>query len=370
MTGIDTAERSYYHRGMRGDDREPAALFSYISTEARVPADHPLRAIRLLVDGVLREMSPEFDALYAVGGRPSIPPERLLRAQLLQLFYSVRSERLLMEQLDYNILFRWFVGLDLDEPIWAPTVFTKNRDRLLNQAVAQRFFQLVVAQATPWLSDEHFTVDGTLLEAWASHKSFQRKDDDQDGDGRDFRGQTRRNDTHASKTDPDARLYRKSDGVEARLAYLGHVLMENRHGLVVQAVATRATGTAEREAALQMLEAQGVGPGCTIGADKQYDTHGFVAATRARGITPHVSQNVKRAGGSAIDARTTRHAGYGHSQSCRPRVERVFGWIKPIAGLRKIKLRGLAHVEWLFVFACAAFNVKRLTALRAAWAAA
>jgi transposase len=364
------AGRSYYHRGMRGDDREPAALFSYISTEARVPADHPLRAIRLLVDGILQQMSPEFDALYAAGGRPSIPPERLLRAQLLQLFYSVRSERLLLEQLDYNILFRWFVGLELDEPIWDPTVFTKNRDRLLTHAVARRFFELVVAQATPWLSDEHFTVDGTLIEAWASHKSFQRKDGGPDGDGRDFRGQTRKNDTHASKTDPDARLYRKSDGAEARLAYLGHVLMENRHGLVVHAVATRATGTAERDAALQMLRAHGVGPGCTLGADKNYDTREFVTKARALGVTPHVSQNVKRTGGSAIDGRTTRHDGYEQSQACRPRVERVFGWIKPIAGLRKIKLRGLAHVEWLFVFACAAFNVKRLTALRAAWAAA
>lgn len=364
------AGRSYYHRGMRGDDRQPAALFSYISTDARVPADHPLRAIRRLVDDILQQMSPEFTALYAAGGRPSIPPERLLRAQLLQLFYTVRSERLLMEQLDYNILFRWFVGLELDEPIWDSTVFTKNRDRLLTHAVAQRFFELVVAQATPWLSDEHFTVDGTLMEAWASHKSFQRKDGAPDGDGRDFRGQTRKNDTHASKTDPDARLYRKADGVEARLAYLGHVLMENRHGLVVQAIATRATGTAEREAALQLLRAHGVGAGCTLGADKNYDTRAFVAEARALGVTPHVSQNVKRTGGSAIDGRTTRHEGYEQSQSCRPRVERVFGWIKPIAGLRKIKLRGLPHVEWLFVFACAAFNVKRLTALRAAEAVA
>jgi IS5 family transposase len=302
-------------------------------------------------------------------GRPSIPPERLLRAQLLQLFYSIRSERLLMEQLDYNILFRWFVGLEMDEPIWAVTVFTKNRDRLLNHTVAQRFFQLVVTQAEPWLSDEHFTVDGTLIEAWAGHKSFQRKDDDPDDQGRNFHGQTRKNDTHASTTDPDARLYRKSDGAEARLAYLGHVLMENRHGLVVQARATRATGTAERDAAVEMLRAHGVGPGCTLGADKNYDTREFVATTRALGVTPHVSQNVKRPGGSAIDARTTRHDGYGQSQSCRPRVERVFGWIKPIAGLRKIKLRGLAHVEWLFVFACAAFNLKRLATLPAGAAA-
>lgn len=354
---------------MRGDDRQPNHLFSYVSAETRVPADHPLRPIRTLVDGLLREMSPDFDRLYATVGRPSIPPERLLRAQLLQFFYSIRSERLLMEQLDYNILFRWFVGLELDEPIWAVTVFTKNRERLLNQAVAQRFFQLVVAQAEPWLSDEHFTVDGTLLEAWAGHKSFQRKDDDPDDRGRNFHGQTRTNDTHASKTDPDARLYRKSHGVEARLAYLGHVLMENRHGLVVQARATHATGTAERDTAIALLRAHRVGPGCTVGADKAYDTRGFVAETRALGVTPHVSQHVTRHGGSALDGRTTRHPGYAQSQACRPRIERVFGWIKPIAGLRKIKLRGLAHVEWLFVFACAAFNVKRLVKLRAAAAA-
>jgi transposase len=350
---------------MRGDDRPPSHLFSYVSAETRVPADHPLRAIRALVDGLLREMSADFDRLYAAVGRPSIPPERLLRAQLLQFFYSIRSERLLMEQLDYNILFRWFVGLELDEPIWDVTVFTKNRDRLLTQAVAARFFQLVVAQAAPWLSDEHFTVDGTLLEAWAGHKSFQRKDDDPDDQGRNFHGQARKNDTHASKTDPDARLYRKSDGVEARLAYLGHVLMENRHGLVVQARATQASGTAERDAAVDMLRAPRVGPGCTLGADKNYDTHGFVADARALGVPPHVNQNVKRRGGSAIDGRTTRHPGYAQSQACRPRIERVFGWLKPIAGLRKIKLRGLAHVEWLFVFACAAFNVKRLVTLRA-----
>jgi len=354
---------------MRGDDRQPAHLFSYVSPEARVPADHPLRAIRALVDELLRTMSPDFDARYAAVGRPSIPPERLLRAQLVQFFYSVRSERLLMEQLDYNILFRWFVGLELDEPIWDVTVFTKNRDRLLTQAVATRFFQLVVAQATPWLSDEHFTVDGTLLEAWAGQKSFQRKDTDPDDQGRNFHGQSRTNDTHVSKTDPDARLYRKSDNMEARLAYLGHVLMDNRHGLVVHARATQATGTAERDTAIALLRAHGAGPGCTVGGDKHYDTFGFVAESRALGVTPHVSQNVKRRGGSAIDGRTTRHPGYAQSQACRPRVERVFAWIKPIAGLRKIKLRGLAHVEWLFVFACAAFNVKRLVALRAGAAA-
>src|SRR6187431_2988101 len=238
---------------MRGDDRGPDAMFSYVSAEQRVPQDHPLRAIRTLVDDVLSDMSREFDGLYARVGRPSIPPERLLRAQLLQIFYSTRSERLLMEQLDYNLLFRWFVGMDMDEPIWNPTVFTKNRDRLLNHEVARSFFRRVVERAQGLMSDEHFTVDGTLIEAWASQKSFQRKDGGSDGDGRDFRGQERKNDTHASKTDPDARLYRRSNNAESRLAYLGHLLIENRHGLIVDAMATQATGTAEREAATVLL---------------------------------------------------------------------------------------------------------------------
>src|SRR5215207_10077788 len=228
---------------MRGPDRQPAAMFSYVSAEERVPEDHPLRAIRTFVDEILREMTREFDALYARHGRPSIPPERLLRAQLLQLFYSIRSERLLMEQLDYNILFRWFVGLEMDEPVWVPTVFTKNRDRLLTEAVARSFFQHVVERAQPYMSDEHFTVDGTLIEAWASQKSFQKKGDPPDGDGRNFHGETRTNDTHASTTDPDAKLYRKSSNAEARLAYLGHLLIENRHGLIVDAMATEADGT-------------------------------------------------------------------------------------------------------------------------------
>jgi len=224
-------------------------MFSYVSSEQRVPSDHPLRAILALVDEVLREMSRDFDALYATTGRPSVPPERLLRAQLLQIFYSIRSERLLMEQLDYNILFRWFVGMDMDEPVWTPTVFTKNRDRLLNQETARTFFRQVVARAHGLMSDEHFTVDGTLIEAWASQKSFQRKDGDTDGDGRHFHGQSRTNDTHASTTDPDARLYRKSSATEARLSYVGHLLIENRHGLIVDAMATHATGLAERDAA-------------------------------------------------------------------------------------------------------------------------
>jgi len=365
MKGIDSVRWAYYDRIMRGDDRQPPAMFSYVSAEDRIPAGHPLRPIRALVDEILRDMSHEFDGLYARVGRPSIPPERLLRAQLLQLFYSIRSERLLMEQLDYNILFRWFVGLDLDEPIWAPTVFTKNRDRLLNQDVARSFFQRVVDRAAAWMSDEHFTVDGTLIDAWASHKSFQPKDGPPDGDGRNFRGQTRKNDTHASKTDPDAKLYRKSDNTEARLAYLGHVLMENRHGLIVDMLATTADGTAERDAAMLMLQVRArAGHRATIGADKHYDTQDFVAVSRDLGYTPHISQNLKRRGGSALDARTTRHAGYAISQACRPRIERVFGWLKPIAGLRKVKLRGLPKVAGLFTLACAAYNVKRLARLR------
>ena len=346
-------------------------MFSYVSAEDRVPADHPLRAIRAFVDEILQEMTRQFDALYAADGRPSIPPERLLRAQLLQLFYSIRSERLLMEQLDYNILFRWFVGLEMDEPVWVPTVFTKNRDRLLEHAVAHSFLQRVVARAADLMSDEHFTVDGTLLEAWASQKSFQRKDGGTDGDGRNFHGEERKNDTHASTTDPDARLYRKSNNSEARLAYLGHVLMENRHGLIVDARATIADGFAEREAATTMLSTHwrfAPSRRRTVGADKAYDTADFVDHVREVDMTPHVAQNDTRRGGSAIDARTTRHEGYATSQHARPRIERAFAWLKTIAGLRKVKLRGLATVNALFLFASAAFNIKRILTLRQALA--
>jgi transposase len=352
--------------GMRGDDRQPDAMFSYVSAEQRVPQDHPLRAIRALVDDVLRDMSREFDGLYARVGRPSIPPERLLRAQLLQIFYSIRSERLLMEQLDYNLLFRWFVGMDMDEPIWAPTVFGKNRDRLLNQDIARSFFRRVVDRATDLMSDEHFTVDGTLIEAWASQKSFQRKDGGTDGDGRDFRGQQRKNDTHASKTDPDSRLYRRSNQAESRLAYLGHLLIENRHGLIADAMATTADGYAEREAATLMVHAQWQRAPWrrrTLGADKGDDTFDFVELMRELGTTPHVTQNLTRPGGSAIDRRTTRHEGYATSQHARPRIEPAFGWLKTIAWIRKVKLRGLAKVDWLFVFASAAFNLIRLPKL-------
>ncbi len=354
---------------MRGnDDPLQAGLFSYVALEDRIPKDHPLRQIRRLTDQVLEEMSPEFDRLYSKVGRPSIPPERLLRALLLQVLYSVRSERLLMEQLNYNLLFRWFVGLDIDEPVWHHAVFSKNRERLLNQQVAQQFFAHVKAQAAALMSDEHFTVDGTLIEAWASQKSFQKKDAPEPpaGGGADFRGQRRSNQTHASRTDPQARLYRKSSSQEAKLSYLGHTLVENRHGLIAAAMATQADGTAERDAALLMLdELRGKTRGrMTVAADKAYDTQDFVQTLRAMGVTPHVAQNTAHRR-SAIDQRTTRHAGYSVSLAKRWLVEKVFGWLKQIGPLRKVKLRGLEKVGWLFVFSCAAFNLLRLSKLRA-----
>jgi transposase len=357
---------------MRGDDQQQSEMFSYLSLEERVPPDHPLRAIRKTVDEILGGMNKEFEGLYAKTGRPSVPPERLLRAVLLQIFYSVRSERMLMEQMNYNLLFRWFVGLEMDEPVWDHAVFSKNRDRLLNQEVAQKFFQRVLTQAKPYLSDEHFTVDGTLIEAWASQKSFQKK---QDGDAQpgEFRGDQRRNDTHESKTDPDARLYRKGHGQEARLAYLGHVLMENRNGLIVDAMVTQADGTAERDAALLMLyhrwkkrhRQRRHGP-MSVGADKAYDTRNFVRELREMNIRPHLTQNLKRWGGSAIDARTTRHSTYQVSQRKRPLIEKVFGWMKQTGGMRKTKLRGLVKVSWQFLMTAAALNLWRLPKLQAA----
>jgi transposase len=357
---------------MRGDDQQQSGMFSYVSLEERVPQDHPLRRIREIVDQILRAMAKEFDRLYAKTGRPSVPPERLLRAVLLQIIYSVRSERMLMEQINYNLLFRWFVGLELDEPVWNHAVFSKNRDRLLNQDVAREFFSQVLEQAKPYISDEHFTVDGTLIEAWASQKSFQRKDggDDQPGE---FRGQQRRNDTHASKTDPEAKLYRKGNGQEAKLGYLGHVLMENRHGLIADGLLTQADGTAERDAALVMLyrhwrkrRQQGKRAPMSVGADKAYDTRDFVTTIREMEIRPHVAQNIKRTGGSAIDNRTTRHATYGVSQRKRPLIEKVFGWMKQTGGMRKTKLRSLAKVGWQFLMTAAAFNLWRLPKLRSA----
>lgn len=347
-------------------------MFSYVSLEDRVPTDHPLRAIRRIVDEILRGMSKEFDTLYARTGRPSVPPERLLRAVLLQIFYSVRSERMLMEQMNYNLLFRWFVGLELDEPVWNHAVFSKNRDRLLNQEVAQEFFGRVLAQAGPHLSDEHFTVDGTLIEAWASQKSFQKKDGDDEAPGQ-FRGDKRSNDTHASRTDADAKLYRKGHGQEARLGYLGHVLMENRNGLIVDAMVTHADGMAERDAALLMLyrkwrqrRQQRCGRAMSVGADKAYDTRDFVNTVRELNIRPHVAQNVRRSGGSTIDRRTTRHVGYSVSQHKRPLIEKAFGWMKQTGGMRKTKLRGLPKVAWQFIMTAAAFNLWRLPKLQAA----
>jgi transposase len=358
---------------MRGGDEYQTNVFSYVSLEERVPADHPLRPIRQAVDEVLRAMSKEFDGMYASTGRPSIPPERLLRALLLQIFYSVRSERMLMEQLDYNLLFRWFVGLEMDEPVWNHAVFSKNRERLLNQEVAVRFFARVLKQAKPHLSDEHFTVDGTLIEAWASQKSFQRKDDQGDGDRAEFRGDKRRNETHESRTDPEARLYRKGNGQEAKLAYLGHVMIENRNGLIVDAMLTQADGLAERDAAILMTHARyrqrrsrGRRGTFTVGADKAYDTNDFVTTLRAMGVRPHVAQNTKRPGGSAIDKRTTRHRGYSISQKKRPLIEKAFGWMKQTGGIRKTKLRGLCKIGWQFVMTAAAFNLWRLPKLNCA----
>jgi IS5 family transposase len=302
-----------------------------------------------------------------VVGRPSIPPERLLRALLLQVFYSIRSERLLMEQLNYNLLFRWFVGLEIDDAVWNHAVFSKNRDRLLNQELAQSFFAQVRAQAAGLMSDEHFTVDGTLIEAWAGHKSFRKKGSDE-GDpdaGLNFHGEKRTNQTHASKTDPESRLYKKSYGQEAKLSYLGHTLVENRNGLIVAAMATQADGTAERDAGILMLAdlTEGGRRHVTVGADKAYDTQDFVATVRALQATPHVTQNNKNRR-SAIDERTTRHPGYRVSLSKRWLVEKPFGWLKQIGGLRKVKLRGLAKVDWLFVFGCAAYNLLRIPKLR------
>ena len=344
-------------------------MFSYLSPEQRVRKDHPLRMVRAMTDEILERMSPLFDAMYAEGGRPSIPPEKLLRAQLLQMLYSVRSERLLMEEIDYSILYRWFVGLNLDDRVWDATTFTKNRDRLLEAAVAKEFLVQVVerARAAGLISDEHFTVDGTLLEAWASLKSFQPKDkqdapppDDPSNPTVDFHGDKRSNQTHESKTDPDALLARKGKGRESKLSYNGNLLVENRNGLIVNAELLQANGRAERDGALLMLE-QVPGDGrITVGGDKGFDTAEFVHQCRNINVTPHVARNTARPGGSAIDARTTRHAGYQVSQKKRKRIEECFGWLKDIALLRKLKHRGLFKVAWIFTFAAAAYNLVRM----------
>jgi transposase len=350
---------------MRGEDRQQVAMFSYVSPERRVPKDHPLRVIWVLADAVLTDLSSRFAALYSQTGRPSIAPEQLLRALLIQALYSIRSERMLMEQLDYNLLFRWFVGLNADELVWDASSFSKNRDRLLEGDIAREFFRRVrgLAAEHDLLSDEHFTVDGTMIEAWAGQKSFQRKDRtdppprDPQGGGVDFRGERRRNETHQSTTDPDARLYRKTNHGESKLCYLGHVLMENRHGLVVDVRLTPATGYAERDAAVEM--AAGCKRGSTLGADKAYDTKDFVARLRALKLVPHVAQNTTGRR-SALDARTTRHPGYAISQFVRHRVERVFGWSKTVAQMRKTRYRGRERVDWMFTFTAAAYNLVRI----------
>ena len=359
---------------MRGKFEDQGGLFSYVSPEARVPKDHPLRKIRELVRDVLGELNRTLGRLYSTEGRPSIPPEQLLSALLLQVFYGIRSERQLMEQLDYNLLYRWFVGLAPDDPVWDPTTFTKNRTRLENGEVFAKFMARLLnhPEVKPLLSDEHFSVDGTLIEAWASHKSFRPKDGSGDGDdGANFHGQRRKNDTHGSVTDPDSRLYRKAAGREAKLCYMGHVTMENRNGLAVAGRVTHATGTAERRASEDMLKAKAKESGrrITVGEDKAYDTADHVTKLRALNVTPHVAQyNSGNPNGrqSAIDGRTTRHDGYGMSQTCRALAECIFGWGKQHGTMRKTKHRGPARVAGDFLLNLIAYNLVRIPKLIAA----
>ncbi len=355
---------------MRGTDRQTNQMFSYLSPETMVPRDHPLRVIRPLANAALERLSPAFGKMYSEIGRPSIPPEQLLRALLIQAFFSVRSERQLMEQLTYNMMFRWFVGLSMDAPVWDVTVFTKNRERLLAGDIACGFLRaiLVDPQVKPLLSDEHFSVDGTLIEAWASMKSFRPKDgggeppaNGRNGE-RDFHGEKRSNETHASTTDPDARLYKKAKGQAAKLCHMGNVVMENRAGLVIAASTTHATGTAEREAAAAMVGEMDGSRRITLGADKAYDTADFVAEMRRLGVTPHVAQN-DNGRRSAIDGRTTRHDGYKASLRHRKRIEEVFGWMKTAGGQRKTRYRGTGRVGWMFTLSAAAYNLIRLPKL-------
>lgn len=359
---------------MRGSDKRSGELFSYVDLEQRVRQDHPLRSIRWLTDAALSALSSDFAALYSGVGRPSIPPEMLLRAMLLQAFYSVRSERQLMERLEFDLLFRWFVGIGIDDPVWDHSTFSKNRDRLLEGEIAAKFLTAVLAQpgVKRLLSSEHFSVDGTLIEAWASMKSFKPKDPpDDDGKsaegGRnapaDFRGEKRRNETHRSTTDPDARLYRKGPGMETKLCFIGHALMENRSGLIVDTRLTRVSGHAERLAALDMIQGFADRPSAiTLGADKGYDAADFAEELRAINVRPHVAQNTSGRR-SAIDRRTTRHPGYAASQRIRKRIEEAFGWMKTVAGLRKTKLCGLPKVDWAFAFIAAAYNLVRIPKL-------
>jgi transposase len=359
---------------MRGDDPQQAAMFSYLSPEERVPPDHLLRLIRAMVDAVLKDLSPQFDLLDSHTGRPSIAPEEWLRARLLQVLYTIRSERLLREQLDYNLLFRWFVGLTMDDSVWDPLTFSKNRERWLERDVARAFFDQVLGQAREreLLSDEHFTVDGTLIEAWAGQKSFKRKapdtppspPDEPGNPSINFRCERCTNAPHASTTDPEARLYKKTKGQEAKLAYLGHVLVENRHGLVVDTRVTQATGTAEREAALAMAEAIPGQQRVTLGADKNDDTRDFVGELRELRVTPQVAQHTSGRS-SAIAGRTTRHPGYTVRQRKRTCIEEIFGWMKTVGLLRKPRHRGMARVGWMFTCAAAVYNLGRMRTLAA-----
>ena len=361
---------------MRGTDAVQESLFTVAKLEDFVPKSHPLRAVRELVNETLVRLNGLFNTIYADTGRASIPPEKLIRAALLQVFYSIRSERQLVEQLQYNLLFRWFVGLAIDDEIWHHSVFSKNRDRLLEHEVVEAFFTevMTLANKRELLSTEHFSVDGTLIQAWASQKSFRRKDgsDDQNSDGggrnaqANWKGKPRSNDTHASSTDADARLFRKSHNTAAILCYQGHVLMENRSGLVVGALVTHADGTGERAAALAMLDTTPGTHAKTLGADKAYDTADFVADCRARNVTPHVAQNLERRGGSAIDARTTRHGGYAVSQAIRKRIEEHFGWGKTVGRIRQTVFRGLRRVDQQFKLTMAASNIVRIARILSA----
>jgi transposase len=355
---------------MRGADAYNEALFTTVKLEDFVPAKHPLRPIRAWVNDALAKMDVKFSAMYEAdvkGGRPSIAPEKLMRAMLLQVLYSVRSERQLVEQIHYNLLFRWFVGLAIEDTVWNHSVFSKNRDRLIEHDAVTDLFNATVEMADQrgLLSGEHFSVDGTLIQAWASHKSMRRKDgSDDDRPPEDWRGEPRSNDTHESKSDPDSRLYRKSNAAPALPSYLGHVLTDNRHGLVVNVQASTSHGTAERDIAAQMLaEVADPGKRVTVGADKAYDTKGFVKACRELKVTPHVAQNLNRLGGSAIDGRTTRHPGYEVSQRKRKRIEQCFGWGKVIGPIRQVMVQGLDKVDQLLTLTMAAYNLTRLRTL-------
>jgi transposase len=362
---------------MRGTDERTGSLFSYVDLEARVRGDHPLRTIRGIANAALSDLSRSFDEIYTDFGRPSIAPEKLLRAMLLQAFYGIRSERQLMERLEFDLLFRWFVGLGVDDSIWDHSVFSKNRDRLLEGEIAAKFLSAVLAQpkVKRLLSNDHFSVDGTLIEAWASIKSFRKKDgndNDHEGGGRNsernFHKEKRSNETHQSTTDPQARLYKKGDGQPARLCYMGHALIENRNGLAVGGGVSQATGTAERDTALALIDGRNCRQRITLGADKRYDVMQFVHDLRARSVTPHIAidGHLSKTGiprKTAVDGRTTRHIGYGISQRCRKRIEEVFGWIKSSAGLAKVKLRGRDRVDAAFTLALAAYNLIRLPKL-------